>query len=245
MKLSISKSFSTILIIFIFSISIKAQQPDSSKQKITSLQKGSWSLQFAYNNYLGFDSFKGGNISAKYHFTENSALRFGVNLNLKTNKQNLSNNTILNDTSSNSDLFFFDKKNDFINISIVTDYVFYITTKKHINLFLSGGVIFGIGYSKEDTKNAFGTLDSIDVIGDRKINTSNIGINFSIGAEWFMTPNFSIHGEYQTSAIYQYSKSNITATKFGNRGNIQLIETVDKSFGFSPGNLLVGVSLYF
>ena len=73
------------ILILIFSTTIFSQQADSSKQKDSPLHAGSWSMQFSYSR-LSFGSFKGGNISAKYHFTDKSALRFGVKLSFKNLK---------------------------------------------------------------------------------------------------------------------------------------------------------------
>jgi len=105
---------------------------------------------------LGFTSFKGGNISAKYHFTDNSALRFGVDINIENEKHNKNK---LN--SFDTGIKFQELKRDIINIGILTNYVYYFTAKNNVNPFISSGINFGISYSKNDVKNSFNHPDSL------------------------------------------------------------------------------------
>ena len=227
------------LTIIIFTTSIIAQS-DTTTQN-TSLKKGSWSLQFRYNNKLGFESFKGGNISAKYHFTDKSALRFGVNLNSQNNSINAA-----FDTGSDKYQYLEDRDLNMINISIITDYVYYISTKNKFNLFLSGGTIFGVGYSKENRSNGSSIIDSTYNISDNKANSWSAGINLSFGVEWFVNHNFSIHGEYQTQLLYQYVHHTYTSSfPKRNLDSVLTGNSIQKSFSLSPANVLIGVSLYF
>jgi len=234
-------SFLTLtVIILIFTIQTTAQQPDSTHQNVSPLQAGSWSIQFGYNNKLGFNSFKGTNISAKYHYTNNSALRFGININFSNTKNNIVSPIDVNKLSIS------EITDDRIAIGIVTDYIYYFSTKKDINLFISSGTNIGISYGKANAKNSFNNPDSIGVIRSNKANGWFGGVEFSVGVEWFVAENFSIHGEYITKFQYQYLKRKDTDTDFGsNSGGISYSEQTEKNFDIFPDNVLIGVSLYF
>ena len=56
-----------------------ADNTDSEKQN--SLVAGSWSLQFRITDNFQLSSFQGATISAKRHFSEGRAIRFGMSLN--------------------------------------------------------------------------------------------------------------------------------------------------------------------
>jgi len=228
------------VIILIFTIQTTAQQPDSTQQNVSPLQAGSWSIQFGYNNNLGFTSFKGGNISAKYHFTDNSALRFGVNINIENEKDNKNNLT-----QFNTGINFEELKRDIIDIGILTNYVYYFRAKNNVNPFISSGINFGISYSKSDSKNSFNHPDSIDNIASSKVNGWFAGVDFSVGVEWFVAENFSIHGEYETIFKYSYYKNKYTTTDFRRGPGVTSGESTVKDFTVSPSNVLIGISLYF
>lgn len=228
------------LTIIIFTTSIYAQS-DSTNQQISPLHEGSWSLQFRYNNSLGFESFKGSNISAKYHFTDKSALRFGVNLDFKNINQERV-NSINNDDHTRI------QKQDLnrINIGITSDYVYYFTTKNSVNAFISSGAIIGVSYFKNNSKDLFDIApDSVSSIGYGKTNGWFAGAEFSFGVEWNISSNFSISGEYTTKFLYQYSKNSSTITRFGYNDSVNYGEIVSKGFSIEQSNVLIGISLYF
>jgi len=227
------------LIIIIFSTSISAQS-DSTNQQTSPLHEGSWSMQFRYKN-LGFESFKGSNISAKYHFTDKSALRFGVNLDFKNINQDRF------QSRNNDDLFRTQNQElNRINIGITSDYVYYFTTKNSVNAFISSGTTIGVSYYKDTAKNLFDiSPDSVSSIGYNKTNGWFAGVEFSVGVEWSISPHFSISGEYTTNFLYQYSKNQSTVTRFGYNDYVNYGEIVSKGFSIEQSNVLIGISLYF
>ena len=232
--------FIILVLTLSFPISMFAQQSDISTKKNTSLKAGSWSLQFGYNNKLGFNSFNGTNISAKYHYTDNSALRFGINIDFANRKNNKVSTIDVNKQSINENTM------DLIDAGIVTDYIYYFSTKKDINLFISSGANIGISYGKSNAKNSFNNPDSIGSIASNKTNGWFGGVEFSVGVEWFVAENFSIHGEYITKFRYQYLKHKNTSTDFGSYSHgVSYSEQTEKNFYISPDNVLIGVSLYF
>lgn len=217
--------------IIILTTSISAQS-DSTTNKTTSLKAGSWSLQFGYNDNLSFNSFKGGNISAKYHYTDKSALRFGVDINsFHVDQDGMERNPQTDSiTISNG-------KMNQLNIGLTTDYLYYFSILKPVNLFISTGATVGIGFDNYTVLNTISGVDSVSSTKYRKINNWFVGAEFSIGVEWFVTKNFSLHGEFITDITYQYRKD---------RNNYsQYYESISKVIQLSPGRTLIGVSLYF
>lgn len=212
---------SLIVIILIFTIQTTAHEPDSTQQKVSPLQAGSWSIQFGYNNNLGFTSYKGGNISAKYHFTANSALRFGVNVFF-----GFANYNSIKPKPFNTGINSYKQKSNIIDIGILTNYVYYFRAKNNINLFISSGTNFGILYFNQ------------------RFNGSGwfAGVDFSVGVEWFVAEKFSILGEYETIFKYSYYKKKSIS---GYNSGVTGWEEIVKSFTVSPSNVLIGVSLYF
>jgi len=215
---------SLIVIILIFAIQTTAEERNSTQKKVSALQAGSWSIELGYNNSLDFTSFKGGNISAKYHFTANSALRFGVNVFFRfANYNSIKLKPFY--TGINS----YKQKNDSIDIGIFTNYVYYIRAKNNINLFISSGTNFGIIYFNHSSK----------------VSGWYAGVNFSVGVEWFVAENFSIHGEYETIFKYSYNKVKFTSRVFRRGSRVNGGDEITKIFKISPSYILIGVSLYF
>lgn len=55
-----------------------------------SLLKGAWALQFQINNNFSVSSFQGSTLSAKRHFSNKKAMRFGVSLSGSISEQDQS-----------------------------------------------------------------------------------------------------------------------------------------------------------
>jgi len=227
------------ILILIFSTAIFSQQADSSKQKDSPLHAGSWSMQFSYSR-LSFGSFKGGNISAKYHFTDKSALRFGVDIYADNSTKDVQRNSAQSTYSGNQNL-----DNSFIDIGITTDYIYYFSTTKPVNFFISSGTTFGIGHSSNGANISSGIPDTLRAAARVKSNRWFVKANFSVGVEWLITSNFSIHGEYQTALMYQYTKTQESRNESVPDAQPTYSNSILKSFRFLPAGALIGVSLYF
>jgi hypothetical protein len=234
-----------ILMVFIIYLNGKvfSQEGVSGNEKAkNSLYDCSWSLQFQIMDKFILNSFQGTIISAKYHYSSNSALRFGIGINLSFSDDDSSptdqNNTgTFNKNNSNSN-----QKG--INFSGV--YLFYPKPGSDINLYYGAGPFFSFSYSKSEYENSTlqenSTTSSTTFIG--KTNSYSAGIYGILGVEWFATKSISFLAEYSVSVYYNHSKIS-NSNKDSNSTNTSDNEISDNNYGCNPTSVRFGISIYF
>src|SRR5512135_73197 len=84
--------FLSFFIVFAHS---QAQSPDSA-----SLHEGMWALQFGITGLFTLTSLQGSTFSAKYHFSDRSAIRGGITINGNTSNGTSTSTAAYNDTST-------------------------------------------------------------------------------------------------------------------------------------------------
>ncbi len=215
--------FSAFVLLLFVSPSLQAQ--DS-----TSLA-GKYALQFQISQNFTLSNFLGSVISGKYHFTNESAIRLGIDFNAtmsneskKTDYNNV--NTSENDSyQTNSQ-----------TINIITQYIFYPVISDNIKFYYGIGPSIGLGFSKNGTtyNNTGGYFSSRNQTG----KSFSAGVQGSAGVEWFFAKKLSLCAEYALSYVYSYSKVE------GNPNNDH-VEQRNYNYSFTGNNVRFGLSVYF
>ncbi|NIV16363.1 MAG: outer membrane beta-barrel protein, partial [Aliifodinibius sp.] len=198
MKIS-TLSIASLLILLLITTGLLGQVDQDSLK--SSLIEDSWSLQFRISQDFTLSSFLGGNLSAKKHFSNKSAIRFGVSLSGETSEEEMTEELRnLLDKSSEDE-----SEQDFVSLKISTQYLYYPNSHKPVNLFIGAGPfleysILDLNQQMEITQNdTTGRSQEID----RSVDSWGLGVLFAIGVEWFMTRNLSLLAEYGTSFSYR------------------------------------------
>lgn len=188
------------------------------------LVKGSFSLQFQINQQIRIRDFQGTFISAKYLFSDKSAIRFGISVNYDNHEKNTGENTI----------FHYVDETILFSIDINTQYLYHITTNQ-LSLYSGFGTVFSYGYSSE--KNSVKEYMQQDFQENSKTYIKNYGtgISFVIGGEYFTTRYLSILVEYGTT--FQYFYTNISDLRTGVHDN--------RGYEIKPSLVKFGFSLNF
>jgi opacity protein-like surface antigen len=242
----LSKIFFAIFFLITPLLFAQNEKTESEKEKVNSLEKGSWSFQFQIAQYFQLSSFNGQTISFKYHLTESSAVRAGITLNGSyadndNNQVDVSYDLALKNVS----------EKDEIGITISADYLFYLNPKNPINFFFGGGLLFGFSKSNsEDKNNDFRSDTLYQVRKNITDQTSNsYGLNLLAGVEWFVNSFISIHAEYYTQIYYsknsRESKSVRTNLTDTTKDLIMTTENSNERFRIYPNGIKFGLSVYF
>ena len=244
-----TKIILSLFLIFSLVSNLFSQKNDSGSDttRTNGLYDGSWSVQFRITNNFTLSSFNGANLALKYHFTKNSAIRFGVTL--RTLNDDMSSDNQYTGDPDKTDENIAINRNNF-EITIKPLYIYYPKIKKSVLLYLGTGPYIGYGKSKyqldSDVYNADTLLSSTHDNNDNYIYS--IGIAAIAGVEVFVTNYLSLHAEYGSSFYYSYSekKRDRLIENSGGADN-SVINTVTKrdGFSFSATSVLFGVSLYF
>lgn len=203
-----------------------SQSNDTSNVEKNSLIKHSWSLQFGAGSNLAIQSFDGLMFSLKYHFTNKTAIRFGVGV-------------LVNSHNSTEETFFgsVPLKNDNENISFTASYLIYPKPGK-FNLYLGIGPRFGYSHDLEQRVFYDDSLNNKDV---NETRAWSVGLQFNFGLEWFPVKNFSLFAEY--IAYGTYGKSN-TISKYGDFPQDNRNTSVTNWY-FNGTTARLGLSVYF
>ena len=218
-----------IIIAFILLLSISltyTQSIDSSGIEKNSLEKHSWSLQFAAGSNLSIQSFDGLMFSLKYHFTNKSAIRFGIGVLIN------SHNSVQQTPIGSVPL-----KNDNENISFVASYLIYPKPGK-FNFYFGIGPRFGYNHNLEQGINYDDSLNNKDI---NETRSWSVGLQFNFGLEWFPTKYFSLFAEY--IAYGTYGKTN-TIYKYGDIPQDDE-NTSETNWYFNGTTARLGLSVYF
>jgi hypothetical protein len=239
MRLYKSSFVIVLSLILLTSIKLNAQ----TEEKDNSLEAGKWALQFQINNNFTLSSFQGAIISAKYHFADSKAIRFGIGGNYSFNEVNTGN-------SQDTAFSYYGKENDTRNysISIYTQYLSYVNPDKEVLLFWGIGPI--IQYEKSTLNQTSQDSNSyISTKSDVAYNSHiwGFGATAVLGVEWFAGKSFSLHAEYGTILLYNWGENIQNTTNQSSQYreiNVNSSQN-NRRWGFGPSSVKFGLSVYF
>ncbi|MCF6270541.1 MAG: porin family protein [Melioribacteraceae bacterium] len=194
---------------------------------------GKWALQFQIDRYFTLSDFQGGTISSKYHFSNNSAVRFGVTLGYEAMDREIYSKDIYTDTT-----LIEDYKGDLSSttIRLALQYLHYLEMNNSVSAFLGAGVNYAMTPRTEDIKE----------YRVEEVEHSSYGLDLVMGVEWFVRSNIGIHAEY--GAGFGYSNSEYTYKRVSRYSdNNEMNSAYSKTSGFRlyENRVKFGVSVYF
>ena len=166
------------ILVFTFTFNLLAQ----TDEKPLDLS-GKWALQFQIDRYFTLSDFQGGTISGKYHFSNSSALRFGVTLGYEAKDVNIYSKEVYSDTTEIEE---YDGDISSSTIQLNLQYLHYLEVQNSISAYFGAGIYYLMSPESEN-------------ITDYRIydfERSSYGLNLLIGVEWFVRSNIGIHAEY-------------------------------------------------
>lgn len=175
-----------------FSLAVFAKAQDGELPH--SLRDDVWALQFGLSGD-NLSAFSGGVISAKHHYADGRALRYGLNMH--------------GDYRNSDDG---GQRHD-VHILLTTQYVIYPTLNDDpagtIQLFYGAGPDVGIHSNRRSMNDQSASDWSL-----------SIGASAAIGAEWFVKRRISISGEYRPRLTFSYGSRSThlhlrSGTQFG------------------------------
>jgi hypothetical protein len=182
----------SILALYI-TISINLYSQDTSR---TSLIKDKFALQFQVNG-LYIHQFQGNSLSFKYHLSDVSALRFGIELFGATEIDYRYNNNSR-------------PKRENLTVNLKTQYVWYIKTVDDISLYCGTGPFYS-RYFRDDKSSSY-----------YNSNSWTVGLQGLLGVEWFFKNNMSLSGEYGIAVGYNNSNYSVSNGDWIHSVNINL-----------------------
>ncbi len=175
-----------LITFFLISSCVLAAQEGEALQEDgeNSLVSGSRSLQFRISNNLTLTSFEGTMISAKKHFTPNSALRFGLGLDIRSGQE---------------DYGAVEEDDNLFDLELIAQYIYYTSPQAPVNLYLGTGPQLTYNRHVQD-RDYEETGEDASWQYDR---SWTIGLLATFGVEWFAIENISFFCEYGASIGYQ------------------------------------------
>jgi hypothetical protein len=204
-----------------------------------SLVKGAWALQFQINNNFSLSSFQGSTLSAKRHFSDKKAVRFGVSLSGSFSDQD----QISGAPGTVGPKAELDENSQGIGIN--TQFVIYPSPDKSVNFFFGAGPVLQFSRSSQTSTSSNNSLTTRNKI---KFTAWSRGITGILGVEWFAIRNISFIAEYGSTLGYNStSQTDTVEQKTDTSGYIVTNELKRNSKGLQlgPGLVKFGVSVYF
>lgn len=187
--------------------------------------EGDWALMFQVRSPIlnvNLSSFQGGVLSGKYHYSETSALRFGLRLSGRVIEEETATEAeqefVSPGGTSEEGLIEKDASdnNDFL-IGVESQYIVYPSLDDDLGMYLGAGPSISLRlsstertYRRRDT-TAGGAAELIFIQrGQSEGTTLSFGGRGVVGGEWFFHRHMSLSAEY--GIILQYEITNETAT---------------------------------
>lgn len=179
---SLMKYFTCIrfitLFITLFAVAADARaqsDPESTSDSPHRLADDAWALQFGVSSHT-LSPLIGSTITAKHHFSDSRALRYGLGVRAHYRDQD-DNRTLHN-----------------VDVSLIAQYMAYPTVLSDPNADIH--LFYGIGPEVRFLTRSSGPNDE---------TTVGLGAAGSIGAEWFVKTRISLTAEYMTTAAFMVS----------------------------------------
>jgi hypothetical protein len=198
-----------------------------------SLHAGAWALEFSFAG-----GFYDTELTAKRHWTSQSALRLGFSISTDSRSQAFAADTTVTVRSQSYD-------SDDLTTRVTLVFQHYPNLSAPAQFYFGVGPF--VGYSRH-TENGE-RMDSDPFYGytdhyTREDNTWSGGATFLIGAEWFVSRALSMSAEYNIDGGYRKGEATRTTEREG--AGAPLRETDDWSEWFlQTGNARFGLGFYF
>jgi hypothetical protein len=163
-------------LVFIFFFSLIVQNTFGQDSTQNSLKQGKFALQFQLDGSFTLKPFQETSFSGKYHITDLSAIRAGIQISNSVDVESKINDK---DTTKQSSF----------NIKINAQYIYYLSIVDDICLYTGSGLSYG-----RDLYTNGGDYHDAD--------SWSIGLSGIIGMEWFVKNNISLSGEYSLALNY-------------------------------------------
>ncbi len=242
--------FPFICLLFIFTTSVAAGE----KKKQNSLQKGAWAMLFEISGSLmdfRVTDYLGSTFSGKYHFSDNRALRFGVEIDGSMVEIDRDINTVYEGTSTHAEYVEY-----YVHrFRSVFHYLWYLPQESGFSAFLGFGPFFDLDFMK---KNFNRETESTGPSGETgttvesnyRDNNYYAGLSGAIGVEYFIGKSFSAILEYQSNAGYTYyvRKNDMNSSSHGDVNvypKSQSDKRTSRSFRYGGSHVKIGISVYF
>ncbi len=206
-----------------------------------------WSLQFQIGANLSLTSFQGLAISGKRHFTQNKALRLGINFNSNRSDRDKQESRFMSDDST-----YFNNKDNGTNfkVDLIGLYLTYWQTKYDILIFYGYGPLIGYGWNSYESENlqSAKTNNLLKSKIEHSRHEASFGASGVVGIEWFVKDNISLHAEYGVIARYTFQTVNaeIVNESFSPPVvHVTEIKEKNKFFDLNPTGVRFGLSVYF
>lgn len=237
--ISIFLSLMAVIITFPALSSAEQQKHD----KCTSyFEPGSWSVQFQIADQINLEPFNGKAISLKYHLSEKSAIRLGLNLGLGSDDSDSEHSYTYRDTLEDLSELESESSSQMAQLNLV--YMLYPNPDGKVKLFYGAGPLVMVSRTKSER-------ESIDTTGD-SMKESHWGRSWALGligifgAEWFATDAISFHAEYRAIARYMRTNSEVDRTSYNDsRASIITSDKESDDWDFDASKVTFGISLYF
>jgi hypothetical protein len=164
------KTMGIIIALFLALFCTQAYAQDDVEdrpEQRNSLFGGSWSMQFKFMHDFMLTDFEGALISAKRHFTDKSALRFGLDLGFSKSWTDPDTNTFA--------------------VGIAIQYIYYSSPNAPVNFYFGFGPM--LEYDRFKTETEYYESYKYE-------REWSLGILGTWGVEWFATKNISFICEY-------------------------------------------------
>lgn len=236
-----NKVFFISILLTLLTANLLAQEKEKSELP---LKEGTWALQFGIAPNFTLTSFQGGVISAKFHNSDNTAIRFGIGVGHSQKDFEGNSNYYENEATNVANLDGFDKRS---NYYINCQYLWNSNINESFSLFYGFGPT--VGFSIRDNENKeFYTWNKSSHFRKNRNNEWAVGLICALGVEWFVNSNISIGAEYGFKATYNWGGIYTKEIDYDEDQNITRDWDSDKDYtGFNVGGsrVLFGVSIYF
>jgi opacity protein-like surface antigen len=187
-----------------------AQAERDTTRRPPALQEGGWGLQYQVTSLNALLSgFQGSLISARYHLSDQRALRFGVTISTTFDNREESesvHNDVIDEAISEQTS---DLGSHLYGLS--GQYLHYVEPASQVFVFAGGGPQFSYNRTSRETTN-LPDPDNEDFREetDTKETTYSVGLGAVLGVEWFVHSNVSLSVEYPLSLDYRHTHTEDT-----------------------------------
>lgn len=161
---------------------IYAQGEDASSGKTYRFRKGLWAMQFQIDENFTLSSFQGGTISAKYHTSDKSAIRFGLSISGQYEKDQQER---INGDSEESLTKYHEE-----GLTFDLQYVHYPSADKRAKFFYGFGPLIT------------GSLQSTILPSSSRTYSIGAGLTVVLGVEYIVSAHLGLTAEYGTLVKY-------------------------------------------
>lgn len=188
-----------------------------------------WSLQFEVGYNFDIKSFKDLVFTTKYTFTPKAAIRFGAGVSINNEDVDYEINDPIQKIPSHTGNY---------DVKFMADFLYYPAPEAVIMFY------FGIG---PQAHFLYDYTESVQADLSKLVNDETkwgLGVNLTIGGEWFALSRLSFFAEYNISGVYQKGDA-VSYRKSPENIISERVRSVSKGFVINPDDARIGISLYF